>query len=133
MHAAKSGRNTGLFLTLAVATSLAVGSVGYMSGSAPEWIVLKASVGLLCVGALGWLLSALMNALPEAPAALPETPATPVDEEPGQEREATLAEAMESIRQADASKGSLVDLTLEETEPDDPAEDAAVTLQSSER
>ncbi len=48
-----------LFLVLAVAVSFAIGSISYISGSAPEWIVLKSSVGLFAVGLMSWVVSAV--------------------------------------------------------------------------
>lgn len=53
---ANEGASTA-FLALAVATSFAIGGVGYFSGSAPEWVILKSSIGLLVVGLMGWIVS----------------------------------------------------------------------------
>ncbi len=54
-----SGSVMNLFLTLAVATSPAIVAVGYASGSAPEWVMLKATIGLFAIGLIGWIVSAL--------------------------------------------------------------------------
>lgn len=50
------------FLVLAVATSLVIVTVGCAAGSEPEWVMLKASVGLMAVGTVGWVLSAVVSA-----------------------------------------------------------------------
>lgn len=50
------------FLVLAVATSLVIVTVGAAAGSEPEWVMLKASVGLMAVGTIGWMLSAVVSA-----------------------------------------------------------------------
>lgn len=55
---------TGIFLVVAVAISFGIGSLSYASGSAPEWIVLKSSVGLLLVGAIGWAAQTVAFELP---------------------------------------------------------------------
>ena len=54
-----------LFLTLAVATSLVIATVGYASGSAPEWVVLKATIGLFAMGLIGWVVSSLTRPSPD--------------------------------------------------------------------
>ncbi len=52
---------SGLFLTLAVAVSLAVGSISYMNGSGPELIALKSSISLFIIGTMGWLAATLSS------------------------------------------------------------------------
>lgn len=102
-----------LFLTLAVATSLAIGSVGYISGSAPEWIVLKASIGLLSVGLVGWLVSALMSATPNEHAVKTQD----------------VVEAKEAVK----AKGRNLDVTLAEAAPVDQSAGDTATSQSAKR
>ncbi len=50
-----------LFLKIGITCSLAMGSIGYISGSTPEWVVLKASVGLIGFGIVGWLAAAVLR------------------------------------------------------------------------
>lgn len=104
MGRTRRGVAPSLFLTLAVATSLAIGSVGYISGSAPEWIVLKASIGMLAIGLMGWVVSVVMSAIPEKRAA-----------EPVQ------------------AKGKNVDVTLAQAAPADHGPEHAATPQSAKR
>ncbi len=80
-----------LFLFLAVATSLAIGSLGYVSGSAPEWIALKSSAGLLVVGIIGWLASTVVSVAPDEK----------IDEAKGTTVDVTLAETAPADSGAD--------------------------------
>ncbi len=59
------GGTSSLFLILGVCTSITIGSVGYASGSTPEWIVLKASIGLIAVGLVGWVASIVIGSSPD--------------------------------------------------------------------
>lgn len=51
-----------LFLVIAVAIALAIGGLSYISGSAPEWVALKSSVGLVGIGLVGWVISTVVSA-----------------------------------------------------------------------
>lgn len=54
-----------VFLILAVATALAIGVIGYSSGSTLEWVVLKSTVGLVAVSLMGFLVSLAMGSAGE--------------------------------------------------------------------
>lgn len=49
------------FLTLAVATAIAITSVGYVAGSTPELVMMKSSIGMMAVGAIGWMASLIVS------------------------------------------------------------------------
>lgn len=55
-------------LVLGVAVSLAIGSMSYASGSAPEWVVLKSSVGLFTIGMMSWMVCTLTAGISDEPA-----------------------------------------------------------------
>ncbi len=133
MDTAKTKVGTGTFLTAAVVASMAIGSIGLVSGSTPEWVALKASVGLLAVGALGWVLATVINSVPEKAA------------QPAEETGAEASSESDNDESKEDDKGSRVDITLEggapasaprgapAGAPGEPAASDADTPQAGER
>ncbi len=103
------------FLTLAVVTSFAIGGVGYVSGSTPEWVVLKSSIGLLIIGILGWLVSMII--------------AVRTDNEAGTTKGANIDVTLpETAPEEATSAKSQPDTTMAETvSPDSQTKDMSTT------
>lgn len=56
------------FMVLALAISMAIGTISYFSGSTPEWTVVKSSVGLFTFVLLGKVMSVLVTEPADRPA-----------------------------------------------------------------